>query len=426
MLSSWRAGKVAVRFRPEERRGLLKSLGPDRLRFNGLGLAVVERDWHVCWLRPDELEGLSHRLRGMQEPPFTTSPLATSSLTAERLKAADSQFAEEKRAPASEAGLTLVALVLCREGETFPLPWQLAREAGFKRTGQDPCCEEAGIAHKLFGLLSPHADQPLPKLSWLTPRKFARLASADWFADGSAFHLRLDLPSSLLQGIAALDRARLMLEAIAAREPLPADSLGRLPMGLVLSLLESPAGWPGTKWPGVWSAKGIPTEDEVPSVRLTRALLQGAGLLGQKPGGFCLTLLGRSLLERDRLGELYARLFESRLRKGAGFEPAVGDVCLRFHRAMAYHLYRLALCPGHEMPAGRLAQWLALPAWVYGLQPRAAAAGLAKLVSERFLKPLMEFGLLAIPQPLSGRSTNGQEESYVPTPLLPRFLGFDV
>ncbi len=195
-------------------------------------------------------------------------------------------------------------------------------------------------------------------------------------------------------------------------------------MGVVLSLLESPA-WPHRGLHSGWSGNGLPSEAKVESVSATRALLEDAGLLKLSAGSFLITDLGRSLLRRAMMGELYTRLFEPRFRRGAGFGMRGSAAYIRFHRAMAYHLYRLAICPLPEWRSDDLADWVALPDWLYGLHPITGAAEFAGLIKQRFLAPLMDFGLLTIQQPAPGCPTSGRNP-YKTTPLLQDLLGFDI
>lgn len=419
MSSSLRPAKIAVRFKPEERRRLLDSLGADRTGFNGLGMAVVERGWHVCWLSPKELDKLRRRveLKHVSLRVAPPSPLNQS----DRTGTGSAEPNHEKQRRSRRAGLSLAGMALCREGEAFPLPLEIAHAAGFCQADFEEIRTASSLNPQYIeNICGPEAAEPLPELGGLSPEAFAHLVNADWLNEQGIFSLRQDLSPAFLDNIAPLGRAHLMLRALKAWGPLPADSLGRLPMGMVLYLLENPA-WPGRNQLSDWSSEGIPTEDKATAVHATRTMLQSGGLLQRREGKYCLTSQGRSLLERDRQAELYTCLLEARFRRGAGFAPLAEKAAPRFHRAMAYHLYRLALCPHSAAPAQDLANWVSLPIWLYGLHPWSGSAALGRLFNERFIAPLEEFGLLARRKP----PNSSQRAVYAITPLLARLLDFD-
>jgi hypothetical protein len=413
-----------VRFRPEERQGLMESLGPDLGHYSGLGLARVEEGWHTCLLRPDEVTGLSQRLAAMLVAPAANPPLDLLARAADRVMAAQTALSHTGGQRPRQAGLTLAAVSLCREGEHFPIPAELAQEVDFLGNFNHRQDDDADIKTKLFLLLMPHADNPLPELGGLTAKAFARLVSDDWLDDQAKFHLRNELPSALLDSAPALSRARLLLETVAQREPLPADSLDRLPMGVVLSLVASPE-WRESGEPGGWEGAVYPSEDKVRSVSITRAMLECAGLLRCSLGQFRLSDLGRKMLKPKMRGELYVRLFEARLRQGAGFDHGDSPICHRFHRAMAYHLYRLATCLHSKQSFQSLIEWVALPAWLYGLNPATGAAELYGLMDQRLLAPLNELGLIKA-EPTSSRHASGNAVVYEASSLLEPLMAYSL
>ncbi len=184
MPSALQTEKVAVRFRPEERHGLLESLGPDLQQYSGLGLAMVEKGWHVCLLKPDELKKLSLRLAGMLVTPPASRPIAWLTRAADRVMAAESGLSRKVEQRPREAGLTLAAISLCRPGESFPLPIELAHEAGFQEDNHDRQKEDADISARLHLLLMPYADHPLPELGGLAaPRPSPLPAGKDQCAE---------------------------------------------------------------------------------------------------------------------------------------------------------------------------------------------------------------------------------------------------
>jgi hypothetical protein len=405
------AERVAVRFLPEERLSLLESLGPERSRFSGLGLAELDGGWHVCWLGRGEAAELEACLAGPGSPvPAGPRRAALRRLGDRR----ENHQAKPSRSRA--AGLLLAGLFLSAPDESVTLPRELVPAAGLDAGGDQ--AEAPGA--RLGRLMAASADLPLPDLGGMSPRAFGRLVSHDWLAPDGPLSLSLELEPAELEQAPVMLRAQALLDEMARREPIAADRERRLPLGLVLELCEDPI-WRDRPGRGPWAGPGLPGEDQAGKLWATRAMLQDAGLVQLWMGSFSLTPLGHRLRAEGAGAELYARLFRSRMLCGAGFPGAWRTPPRRFHRAMAFHLHRLLQAPAGGHLSDWLIGWATLPAWLYGRAPSGRTEPVAPLARSRLLAPLLEFGLLVRERPRDIPVTAGQW-AYRATGLLGRFM----
>lgn len=420
------AEKIPVRFKPAERHFLLDYLGPDHARFSGLGLAVAERPWQVCWMGREELRELSARMANQNHMAAGGRPSGPLAKAARRIAraAADCRTAQPGQAGQAElAGLAAAGWYLGRPGERLALPAELAVTTGFFQGGGRRLAPAARPT-SLESLLERNLDQPLAALGGLSASRFGRLVSAGWLEEQGPLVLKSDWDPCLPEDDILLPRARLLLRLVGQHEPLAADSHGRLPMSLVLALLESPV-WTVRAGHGVWDCRGLPNEDGIEPISAMRAMLQQAGLLVLTGGRFELSPRGQSLRRPESAGQLFRMLFAARLRNGAGFDPADEDGEKKFHRAMAYHLYRLSIFPGEEITLDQALAWAALPSWLYRQGAQEHERSVSDLVESRLLAPLLAFGLLRHRRS-SNAQGNGAGQSYRLTPALRRLLHFDV
>jgi hypothetical protein len=152
----------------------------------------------------------------------------------------------------------------------------------------------------------------------LTPGEILEIRSGDWETAGP---IRLDpsLPLGELQGALFFRRARILLRALRERGRVEATAGRRLDPHFVADLLQ-PMEWPPRLVEEVLTHSRVVSgrlavdEGELHPLQVIRGILEAAGLLEQREGGFQLTAPGKECIEDAAAGPLFARLFRTAIR----------------------------------------------------------------------------------------------------------------
>jgi hypothetical protein len=152
----------------------------------------------------------------------------------------------------------------------------------------------------------------------LTPGEILEIRSGDWETAGP---IRLDpsLPLGELQGALFFRRARIFLHALRERGWVEATAGGRLDPHFVADLLR-PMEWPPRlveevlTHSRVVSGRPAVDEGELHPLQVIRGILQAAGLMEQREGGFRPTAGGKGCIDDAAAGPLFARLFRTAIR----------------------------------------------------------------------------------------------------------------
>jgi hypothetical protein len=292
-----------------------------------------------------------------------------------------------------------------------------------------PYTSLADVNRALGRITDQYNSRPQAELGGLSPDQMHRLLTDDWSSPNGALVLNASLTLGELASAPLLADARMLLEYVSTHGPLKETSAHNLPRSAVAEL------WPrlqvlAQRGPDLEPerVRGPLNEGDVYWLAPLRHALMFAGMLMRRKG-FRITARGRDLLEAERAGELYARLFRTVFReldlRIFDFEQQSG-----LQATVAYTFYRLGECAR----VWRTSEALAGTVWLESAKdPRRQWEVENDLdlrhyaLGSQVLKPLAAFGLLEM-RTLPGPAAEPWREvtEYRVAPLYDRFLRFNL
>ncbi len=255
------------------------------------------------------------------------------------------------------------------------------------------------------------------------PHDVPSLLTDDW-SGGAPLGLNTGLTLAELEAAVLLHNVRCLLSAAKTEGVLP-EAPAQLTPDIRLEL-ERPWRPPGFS-EDVRAGHNNPyLRRSVEPLHWTQRLAETAGLFDRAPNGFTISAEGVRLAPRARAGELYVLLFRSCFRR---FNLACLDHWPDVPELQDLVPLVLWTLTGREGQA-----WLEASYWEYGNLPPAVRERIEKagrgvrfrcLMEARVLGPLADFGLLE-PQPSSPERLPFGETPFRRTPLLRRFISFNV
>lgn len=275
-----------------------------------------------------------------------------------------------------------------------------------------------GVVESVMGKLN---TRPQAELGGLSPDQLYGLLWQDWKEEDAPLVLDRTLPLAELSCSELLCNARAFLAALEREEGAGATDAGNLNRAFVRTMLHE-GRWSGIHWEVFdLKSKAVNEQDFWP-LHTLRVLLSMAGLIRKHKKRFATTKRGRDLLEEERAGELYARLFRVRFREmnlAYGDRHPMGD---DLQRILPFTLFRLTATAKDWTNATALAPLVLLPE-VRSAYPENPYLTVASVLEHRVLDRLCDFGL-AERDAKSAIVLSPEETPYRLTPLFDRFMAF--
>ena len=277
----------------------------------------------------------------------------------------------------------------------------------------------AEINSRLQARMDAHNRRPLAELFGHSPVEVHRLLHADWSDDGGPLRLRRDLSLTELGGCAVIERVRVLLELAAERGGLGRTQAGNLQMAVVRELI-------GRAGPAVaWAVSADEAtnrrhrEHDVWPLHEARVLADLAGLVRPRGARFELTRRGRELMAPDRVGELFALLFETCFRRFNIFYGGYAEWPELQHQ-IAFTLLRLSRVGRRWQRADDLLETTILLDAMEAMPDSRGIIDGGWVFQQHVLRRLVDFGLV---EHRPGKSRGTYE--YQLAPLFDRFVSFE-
>jgi hypothetical protein len=285
---------------------------------------------------------------------------------------------------------------------------------------REPFTSMEALNRRAAALMQEYNARPQADLGGLSPIQMSQLLYGDWTTTG-ALRLNDALTLDDLAGSALLADARTILQYISTKGPIKETAAGNLPRSAVKTLLPQLRTF-ALDEQAAWLPRTV-NEGDILWLQVIRHVLTFASLLVRRRG-LRASREGVSLLDEERAGALYSRLFKTffqklDLRVFSRFDGHEG-----LQRTIAYSFYRLR----SEARDWSRPEALAETAWLPEAKDPPSQLDLTHgdfrhyAFSGRVLRPLVQFGLMAIRETSSDPLLPSYE--YQLTPLFSRFLQF--
>jgi hypothetical protein len=266
--------------------------------------------------------------------------------------------------------------------------------------------------------------EPREELGGFSPHAVRTLLDHDWRPGSPGLQLREDVPPQLLARSAALHDARLLLTGLAPHGT-PATSAGNLNRAFVDEMVATMR-WRDQTLDDERRHRKIINEHDVRRLHELRLILELAELIVSRRTRFSLTDRGRELAAAERMGALFALLFETTFRTfNLGYHDRLPDLPA-FQSTIAFPLAVIAQEPAGWCDYETLVPRLVLPA-VDELIPEDDFMDYREcMLNWRLIERLAAFGLVDL-------RYREDQPKYLPrparlrrTPLFDRFLHFEL
>lgn len=272
-------------------------------------------------------------------------------------------------------------------------------------------------------LYESHNSSPREEFRGLSPDKVTALLYSDWDSSDAGLQCNDKLSFDEVDTAEILHNARVFLEALEGDNGTKATSLGNLNRRFVLSMVESMR-WPDGYVDDLWRYNKVLNEEDVVDLNILKVVCDLAGLIRKYKGRFVITRTGQSLVSEGSAGELYARLFQTYLRKfNLGYTDRYEEHG-GIQETFAFSLYILDKEANGWTGIDELSKKVFLPSVSEAFDTSQNSDIAEALFHVRIIRPLVRFGLIECKDE-SGRV-------YPPithirkTPLYDSFLSFDL
>lgn len=222
-----------------------------------------------------------------------------------------------------------------------------------------------------------------------------RLLDADWEAPGGPLRLSGDLELEDLSGSEFFVNARMFLAALAEEDGAPATERGNLSRAFVRLMFDRLV-LPEKERESILRECKVINESDVWALHIVRVVCECGGLVIRRKKRFRLTKAARKLLDDDRAGELFRKLFIAYFRRfDLRYGRYVRDVP-SIQVAMAVTLWRLDAVARDWTPVCGLAEQVLLPAVLKELHAAMVSPYEKEewVLSRYILNPLCSLGLI--------------------------------
>lgn len=266
--------------------------------------------------------------------------------------------------------------------------------------------------------------RPQAELGGLSPAQMARLLYGDWSGSGG-LSLNRELTLVELGSADLLHDVRTILGALRDDGVMAVTQAGNLSRAVVKQLAPRLRASRGPFAEQLRAGKVV-NEQDVLWLNVLRHVLTIAGLIVRRKG-FRITGRGRELVAGDRVGELYALLFETFFRKLNLQVLDRSDRHAGLQGTIAFSFFRLRTCARDWSSPEKLAA----EAWLESAKDPLAEYEIKYgdwrhwSFRHRVLTPLVHFGLLE-ERELPAKDKWSRPVEMQKTPLFDRFLRFDL
>jgi hypothetical protein len=240
-------------------------------------------------------------------------------------------------------------------------------------------------------------ETPDPEMGNLTPTQVHKLLYTKWGERGGAVQFRTGIPLERLESAAFFRRARWLAIAVRDADGVKATAtLKNLPRKLVTRMVDETL--TDEVRADLNEFNKVLNEEDVTEVHVARIVCQAAGVVVLRKGVFVVPKGLTELLDPDRAGALYQRLFAAFFQT---FNLAYLDRrCVEasaLQSGVAYTLYRLGVLAKSWCSVDKLGMAALLPAIREELEVEIGPSShesVPEVLAWRVLRPLMDWGLL--------------------------------
>lgn len=267
--------------------------------------------------------------------------------------------------------------------------------------------------------------RPQAELGGLSPAQLARLLHEDWSGNGG-LTLNRELTMMELAAADLLHDARTLLVALRDDGPMAVTQVGNLSRAVVKQLLPRLRASRGPFIAEQLLGGKVVNEEDVLWLNVLRHVLSFAGLIVRRKG-FRITKRGREHVADDRVGELYALVFETLFRRLNLQVLDRSDRHAGLQGTIAFSFFKLRTSARDWSSPEKLAA----EAWLESAKdpptPGDVQYGDMRHWSfrHRVLAPLVHFGLLE-ERELPAKEKWSRPVEMRKTPLFDRFLRFEL
>ena len=237
-----------------------------------------------------------------------------------------------------------------------------------------------------------HNSEPQADFQGLSPDHVTALIYSAWTASDEGLQCNDSLSFDEVDKAEILHNARVFLEALRDNNGTKATPKGNLNRKFVSSMVDTMR-WPKGYIEDIWRFNKVLNEEDVRELNVLNIVCGLAGLSRKYKGKFVITRKGKSLLDEETAGELYALLFRTYMRR---FNMGYTD---RFEEyqgvqdTLAYTVYVLGKKTKGWASLATLSRKVFLPAVSETFETSQYMDEAEGLLYIRVIPPLIRFGL---------------------------------